>query len=174
MEKSSFEKIQRLLKISERERHHAILLTTKNLRDLSSSPSPYIIPVIPCFLLAEIVEGENYVIVDLLNLAPSNSSPTGNSETEATGRELVISNQPGHPSLASGNSGLVLQASKKNNRGSCLERLPFAKKGSRPTVQASKKGRQAPERLKAPGAGLEDFVPWVSPTSSHPPASKEE
>ena len=30
------------------------------------------------------------------------------------------------------------------------------------------------ERLRAPGAGVEDFVPWISPISSRPPASKEE
>ena len=31
-----------------------------------------------------------------------------------------------------------------------------------------------PERPKAPGAGVEDFVPWVSPISSCLPASEEE
>ena len=46
-EKASFKKIQRLLEISERERHHEILLTRKNLCELSRSPSPYIIPIIP-------------------------------------------------------------------------------------------------------------------------------
>ena len=30
------------------------------------------------------------------------------------------------------------------------------------------------ERLRAPEAGVEDFVPWVSPISSGPPASEEE
>ena len=47
VEKASFKKIQKLLEISERERHHEILLTTKNLHELSCSPYPYIIPVIP-------------------------------------------------------------------------------------------------------------------------------
>ena len=86
MEKASFKKIQRLLEISERERNHEILLTSKNLCELSRSPSPYIILVIPRPLPVEIVEGEHYVIVDLLNLAPSSSSPAKNSETEAVGR----------------------------------------------------------------------------------------
>ena len=31
-----------------------------------------------------------------------------------------------------------------------------------------------PERLRAPGVGVEDFVPWVSPISSRPPTSEEE
>ena len=123
------------------ERHHEILLFAKNLLELSRSPSPYIIPVIPRPLPVEIVEGEHYVIADFLNLAPGSSSPTKNSETRAVGRELVISSQSGQPSLAREDSGLVPQASKKDDRGSHLECLPFAKKGSRPTPQASKKGR---------------------------------
>ena len=92
MDKASFEKIQRLLEIFERERYHEILLIVKNLRDLSSSPSPYTITVIPHPLPIEIVEGEHYVIVDLLNLAPDSLSSTRNSETEAVGLELVIIN----------------------------------------------------------------------------------
>ena len=83
MKKASFKKIQRLLEIFEWERRHEILLTTNNLRELSCSPSPYIIPIIPRPLPAEIVDGEHYVIVDLLNLAPSNSTLAKNSETEA-------------------------------------------------------------------------------------------
>ena len=47
VEKASFKKIQKLLEISERERYYEILLTVRNLRELSRSPSPNIIPVIP-------------------------------------------------------------------------------------------------------------------------------
>ena len=79
----------------------------RNLRELSRSPSPYIIPVIPRPLPTEIVEGEHYVIADLLNLAPSISSSTKTFETETVGRELVINTQPGQPSLAKEDSGLV-------------------------------------------------------------------
>ena len=160
--------------IFERERHNEILLTAKNLLDSSRSPSPYIILVIPRPLPVEIVEGEHYVIVDLLNLASSSSSPAKNFETEAFGQELVISTQSEQPSLAREDSDLVPQASKKNDRGSRLEHFPFAKKGSRPAPQAFKKGRRVPERLKTPGAGVEDFVPWVFPISSCPPTREEE
>ena len=65
MEKANFEKIQRLLDISEWEWHHEILLTVKNLHDLNRSPSPYSIQVILRPLPAEIVEGEHFVIADL-------------------------------------------------------------------------------------------------------------
>ena len=91
MEKASFKKIQKLQEISVWERHHEILLTARNLRELSCSPSPYIILVIPCPLPIEIVEGEHYVIADLLNLALSSSSPSKTFETKTVGRELVIS-----------------------------------------------------------------------------------
>ena len=57
MEKAGFKNIKKLLEISEREQHHKILLTVKNLRELSCNPSPYIIPVIPRPLPTEIVEG---------------------------------------------------------------------------------------------------------------------
>ena len=40
--------------------------------------------------------------------------------------------------------------------------------------QAFKKGRRVPERPKAPRAGVEDFVPWVSPIYSSPSAREEE
>ena len=112
------------------------------------------------------MEGEHYVIVDLLNLAPGSLSPAKNIKIEVVGRELVISTQPGQPSLAREDSSPTPQASKKVDRGSRLERLPFTKKGSRPAPQASMKGIWVPEWLRAPGAGVEDFVPWVSAISS--------
>ena len=79
------------------------------------------------------MEGEHYVIADLLNLASGSSSPTKTSETETVGLELVITTQPGQPSLAREDSDPTPQASKKVDRGSRLEHLPFTKKGSRPT-----------------------------------------
>ena len=39
------------------ERNHELLLTVKNLRELGSSPFPYIIPIVPRSLLAEVIEG---------------------------------------------------------------------------------------------------------------------
>ena len=78
------------------------------------------------------MEGEHYVIADLLNFAPGSSSPTKNLKIEAVGLELVISTQPGQPSLAREDSGHVPQISRKDNRGSRLEPLPLTKKGSRP------------------------------------------
>ena len=50
VEKAGFKKIRKLLKISERERHHEILLMVKNLDELSRNPSPYTLPIIPRLL----------------------------------------------------------------------------------------------------------------------------
>ena len=168
MDKSSFEKIQRLLEIFEQEQHHEILLITKNLRDLSRSPSPYTIPVIPRPLPVEIVEGENFFITDLQHLVPRNLSPAKDFEIEAISQELVIITETGKPSLFREDPSLVPPAFKKDNRGSRFERPPFAREGPRPAPQASKKGRRALELSKALGAGVEDFVPWVPPISSRP------
>ena len=74
MGKAGFKNIQKLLEIYEQEQHHKILLTVKNLRELSCNPSPYVLPVIPSPLPLEIEEGKHYVIADLLNLAPGSLS----------------------------------------------------------------------------------------------------
>ena len=90
MERASFKKIWKLVEISERERHHKLLLTVKNLHDLSSHPSPYSVPIISRPLSTEAVEGEHYVTADLLSLVPGGSSPAREPEIEAVGKELVI------------------------------------------------------------------------------------
>ena len=77
------------------------------------------------------MEGKHYVIADLLNLALGSLSPAKTFET--VGQELVISTQAGQPSLAREDSSPTPRASKKVDRGSRLECLPFTKKGSRPT-----------------------------------------
>ena len=90
VEKASFKKIKKLLEIYELEQHHKIILTLRNLHELSCNPSLYILPVISRHVPKKIVEGEHYVIVDLLNLALSSSSSAKNLKIEAVGRELVI------------------------------------------------------------------------------------
>ena len=77
VERASFVKIRRLLEISKQERHHEVLLTVKNLRDLSRHPSPYSVLIIPRPLPSKIVEGEHFVAADLLRLIPDGSSQLG-------------------------------------------------------------------------------------------------
>ena len=90
------------------------------------------------------------------------------------GQELVISVRSEQPPLARKDPDPAFQASKEVDKGSRLKRLPFTKKDSRLAPQASKKGRRVPERLRVPDVGVEDFVPWVAPITSRPPASEEE
>ena len=73
VEKASFTKIRRLLEISKQERHHDVLLTVKNLHDLSRFSSLYSVPIIPRPLHSEVVEGEHFVDEDLLSLIPGGS-----------------------------------------------------------------------------------------------------
>ena len=122
----------------------------------------------------EIVEGEHYVTVDLLNLPPSSSSPSREPEVEVACRKLVILTQPGQPSSGSEDSGPAPQASRWGERGSRLERLPLARKGSRPAPQVLKRRKETSEQQKVPGARMEDFLPWVPPISSHPLDWEEE
>ena len=56
------------------ERNHELLLTVKNLRELGGSPFPYIIPIVPCSLPSEVIEGKHFVLVDLLKLVLGSSS----------------------------------------------------------------------------------------------------
>ena len=101
VERASFVKIRKLLEIFEQERHHEILLIVKHLHDLSRHPSPYSVPIIPRPLPSEIMEGEHFVVADLLSLILSGSSLAREAESEMTGRELVISTQSMQPSSTS-------------------------------------------------------------------------
>ena len=120
------------------------------------------------------MEGEHFVTIDLLNLIPGSSSLAREAESEVAGRELVINTQPVQHSSASKDFSPAPQASRQGERGSCLERLPLERKGSRPTPQTPKRRKGAPGRQNVPWAGVEDFVPWVPPISSRPPDWEEE
>ena len=132
VEKASFEKIQKLLEIFERERHHEVLLTLKNLGDLSRNPTPYSVSIISRPLPTEVVEGEYYVTANLLNLPLGSLSLAKEPKTEVADQELVIRTQPRQPSFASEDSSPAPQASRQSERGIHLERLSLARKGSRP------------------------------------------
>ena len=60
------EHIRRLFEIIEVECNHDLLLLVKNLRELDASLFLYIVSVIPCSLLEELVRGEHFFLSDLL------------------------------------------------------------------------------------------------------------
>ena len=73
----------------------------KNLHDLRGHLLPYNVPIIPRPLPSKVVEGEHFVAADLLSLILGGSSPAREAESEATGRELVISTKFAQPSSTS-------------------------------------------------------------------------
>ena len=108
VEKTGFKKIKKLLEISEQERHHEVLLKVNNLRELIHNPSSYILSVIPRPFPEEVVEGEHYVVADLLTLVLGNSSLAQTSEVEVVGQELAINFWSEQPSLARGYPDVTL------------------------------------------------------------------
>ena len=86
VEKSSIEKIRRLLEIFEREHHCRVLLTPENISVIRHSPAPYILPVIPRPLPWHIVEREHFVIADLRCLVSGSASSSRNPIIEASSR----------------------------------------------------------------------------------------
>ena len=172
VERASFAKIRRLLEISKQERHHEVLLTVKNLHNLSRHLSPYNVLIIPRPLTSEVVEGEHFVAVDLLSLILGGSSPTREVKSKATGRELVISTQSMQPSFTSEDSDPAPQAPKQVEGDGHSESPPLAIKDSHLAPRASnkKKGR----RQKDARAGAKDFILWVPPISRHSSIREEE
>ena len=84
MEKPSFEKICRLLEVSERERHCKVLLTPENIYAVRHNPAPYTIPVIPRPLSSDVVEGEHFVVTDLRRLVSRGASSSRDPTVEAS------------------------------------------------------------------------------------------
>ena len=84
MEKSSIEKISRLLEISEPERHYQVLLTRDNISVVRRNPAPYTLPIIPRSLPSNVVEGEHFVLADVWRLASSGASSSRDLVVEAS------------------------------------------------------------------------------------------
>ena len=86
VEKSSIEKVRRLLEISERECHCQVLLTRENISAVRNNPALYTLPVIPRALPSNVVEGEHFVLADIRRLAYGNVSSSRDLVVEASSR----------------------------------------------------------------------------------------
>ena len=118
----------------------------KNLRELSGSPLSYIISIVPRSLPTEVIEGEHFVLVDLLKLVLGISSQdisTKEGQTEAATRTLVRPTRVTQP------------------------QSPW------PTPWLAKKSETRARQSKTVRAGLEGFVDWTGVADSEP-AEKEE
>ena len=174
VEKASFEKILRLLKVSERECHYKVLLTSKNLADMRRNPAPYSLPIIPRPLPSEIVDGEHFVTVDPLHLISGGASTSGGVEAEIANRRSAARSPLGPSTSNSEGSDFVQHEPRRGEGGSRLEHLPLSSRGGKSAPQVLKvKKKRATGRGNAPGTQVRDFVPWVHPESSQPPDSEE-
>ena len=86
VERSSIEKIRRLLESSERERHYQVLLTRENISAMRHNPAPYTLPVIPRPLPSNVVEEEHFMIADVRRLVSGSASSSRDPIVEASSR----------------------------------------------------------------------------------------
>ena len=149
VEKASFEKIKQLLRISERERSHVILLTAENIQALIDGPEPYAVPVIPRLLSSRVSAGEHYVISDLPHLLPP--QPLAIVEHNPEGG-LPAAERPRRLLSVQGSPSRVSRIVKKGGAGQ------------------AKKRKLTKKKTKSAGEGLEGFEDWPDSGANLPVA----
>ena len=149
VEKASFEKIKQLLRISERERSHVILLTAENIQALIDGPEPYAVPVIPRPLSPRVSASEHYVINDVPHLLPP--QPLAIVEHNPEGG-LPAAERPRRLLSVQGSPSRVSQIVKKGGAGQ------------------AKKRKLTKKKTKSAGEGLEGFEDWPDSGASLPVA----
>ena len=175
VEKTSLEKIRRLLEISKQERHYEVLLTLKNLADVRQSSAPYSLPIIPRPLPSKIVEEEHFITTNLLSLIAGSASPSENPEAETSNREQASRASSIPSASTSGDFSLAPLGPSQSERGIRPARLPLPRKGTGSAPRILKIKKKGTNRGKnALKAQVKDFVPWVHPEPSRPSASEEE
>ena len=174
VEKSSIEKIRRLLEISERERHYQVLLTRENISAVRHNPAPYTFPVIPRSLPSNVVEGEHFVLADVRRLVSGNASSSRDLVVEASSRVQGDRSASRSPASSSRGSDLSLAA----DRGvgwhglECILPLTQVARAAPRVVKVKRK--KAPKRRNALGSRCENFVPWVPDDTDGPQDLEEE
>ena len=109
--------ISRWLEIIERERNE-LLFSVKNSQELGFSPFPYIAPVIPRPFPREVVEGEHFVLADLLKSISGSSSQARSArepQAEIAKGPLVSFIQPDQSHLREQDSQVAPQVVKRKN-----------------------------------------------------------
>ena len=116
---------------------------------MGTKPFPYIIPFVPRLLLAELIEGEHFVLVNLLKLNRGISSQ-------------AVFGQEDQAGAATGTLVRFAWATQPQS-SQLVPRL--AKKKKENKTRAQKK--------KATDVGLEDFVDWTGVIASEPTEDEE-
>ena len=172
VEKSSIEKISRLLEIIERERHYQVLLTRENVSAVRNNPAPYTLPVIPRSLPSNVVEGEHFVLVDVQRLASGGASSSRGLVVEASSWVQGAHSAP--RSSASSSWGPDSPAAGREASGCGPERiLPLAQVIRVAPRVVKIKRKKVLKHRNAPGSRCENFVPWV-PNQPNDPQDLEE
>ena len=159
VERSSIEKIRRLLEISKRERHYQVLLTRENISAVSHNPAPYTLPVIPRSLPSNVVEGEHFVLADVRRLASSSASSSRDLVVEASSQVQGARSESRSSASSSRGSDSPL-ASGRGASGHGPKRILPLVQVTRATPRVVKiKRKKALKRRNAPGSRCENFVP---------------
>ena len=169
VEKLSFEKIRRLLEVSEREPHCKVLLIPENISAVRHNPAPYNLPAIPRPLLLDVVEGEHFVIVDLRRLVSRGASSSRDLVVEGSSRVQGVGSAFRESTSSSGGSDSSLPVPGRGARSGHPERLRLLVQVAGPAPRVVRIRRKGPlGRRNAPGSKGKDFVPWVPADSEEP------
>ena len=173
VEKSSVEKIHRLLEISERERHYQVLLTRENISVVRNNPAPYTPPVIPRSLPSNVMEGEHFVLADVRRLASGGASSSRDLVVEALSRVQGAWSASGSSASSSRGPDSLAVGLEASGRGP--ERVLPRAQVTRAAPRVVKiKRKKVLKRRNAPGSRCEDFVPWVPNPPDDPQDLEEE
>ena len=175
VEKSSIEKIRRLLEISERERHYQVLLTRENISAVRLNPAPYTVPIIPWSLPLNVVEGEHFVLADVRRLVSGGSSSSRDLVVEASSWvQGARSASRSSPSSSGESSSSTFAPSRRAKKGHPERFLPLVQVvGAAPLVVKVKRKR-ALGHQNTPGSRGENFIPWIPDDVDGPQDLEEE
>ena len=175
VEKSSIEKIRRILEISERERHYQVLLTRENISAVRCNPTLYTLPVIPRALPSNVVEGEHFVIADVRHLVSGNASSSRDPVVKALSRVQGARSASRSLASLSGGSGSSSSAPDRRDRRDRPERfLPLAQVAWAVPRVVKVKRKRALGRRNAPRSRCENFISWVPDDTDGPQDLEEE
>ena len=167
VEKSSIEKIRRLLEISEHKRYYKVLLTQGSV--VRCNPAPYTLPVISRPLPSDVIEGEHFVLADLWHLVSSNACSSRDPVVEASSRVQGAKSASRSSTSSSRGSSSSHPAPCRRTRSIHPERLPSPEQvaGFASRV-VNIKGKGASGRRNAPRSKREDFIHWVHADTKGP------
>ena len=160
VEKLSFEKIRRLLEISEQELHFQVLLTRKNISVVRNHPAPYTLPVIPRLLPSNVVDGEHFVIADVRRLVSEGTNSSKNPVVAESSRVQGDRSASGSSASSSGGPDSSSSTPGQRAKGDFPERsLPLAQITGAAYREVKVKRKKALKRRNAPGSRCENFIP---------------